>query len=157
MNAQKPHSRKLVVAGIILVFLVMIAFVASFLTQRISQNMIRQAPIITGEPTPTPKEHAIYLNLPKSFPRDFPLPQDAKVSAAKEDATQWTAVLTTVAQIDQVSRFFTTELPHSGWAITNESRAAGLTIIYSRKGKQEALVAIGKGDGGITVSITILK
>lgn len=156
MPTKTAPSRTLIVGVIILIFLVVIAFVASVLTQRISQNMPRQAST-TITPVPTQIERSVYLDLPASFPRDMPLPQGVKVTLATDDSTGLKATLVTPSPLEEVADFYATQFPRSGWTITSQSQAAGLTLIYAKKKNLEAIVLIGRGDQGVTVSITIPK
>lgn len=159
MSTQTKPSRILVVAGIMLALLIIVAFLASLLTQRITQRFSNKTPIGKESITlaPKPNERAIYLDLPASFPKDMPLPQDVKVTFASDDSTGLKATLVTTTPLEEMGDFYATEFPRSGWTITSQSQAAGLTIIYAKKKKQETIVVIGKGDGGITISVTILK
>lgn len=152
------HTRSLVLVGVIFVSLIVISLLTAFLTSRIVQK--RQVEPSTTVPvtlSPTQKEATIYLDLPSSFPRDFPLPGSAKVTVGRESADDWVGVFLTVESVEGVRDFYLTELPKTGWQITNQSQGGGLSIIYTNKDTREAIVAIGKGEGGITVSVTILK
>lgn len=157
MEAGKP-SRTLTIAGIILIFIAVVALISSITTANISRKIADEkvAPIQSGL-TPTPKPRSIYLDLPESFPKDMPLISRSRVSWARESSDDWSAVLLTVTPVEETTNFYVKELPANGWHITNRSAAAGLTILYVGKSTREAIIAIGRGDQGITVSITILK
>ena len=152
------HTRSLILVVAILVSLIIIALLTAFLTERIGQKQKSESSTKNSVTiSPTQKEAGIYLDLPASFPRDFPLPQSAKVTVGKESSDDWVGVFLTTGSADTTRDFYLTELPKTGWQITNQSQGGGLAIIYTRKDKREAIVAVGKGEGGVTVSVTILK
>lgn len=158
VRAQEP-SRTLIVAGVILIFIIIVALISSIATVSISRKVAREKAAQQGTilPTPKPLARSIYLDLPASFPRDIPLITRSQVTSARESKDDWSAVLLTSTPLKETTEFYLKELPATDWEITNQSTAAGLSILYVRKNAREAIIAIGRGDQGITVSITILK
>lgn len=153
------HTKALVLVAAILIFLIIISVLVTFMTQNILRKRQGGALSLPALSTisPTPAEKSVYFDLPNDFPRDFPLPTAVKVTVGNESETDWTGVFLTQEPIENISSFYLRELPNTGWKITNESSGGGLFIIYTEKEKREAIVAIGRGDEGITVSVTILK
>lgn len=131
---------------------------ASILTGRLAKKIEKNTvATVSQNVTPTPKERSIYLDLPKDFPRDIPLPASARVTAKEEDDDSWKAAFLVAGESAFVRDFYLSSLPKAGWKITGQSQAAGLTIMNLNKDGREAIVAIGSTDGGTNVSLTILK
>ena len=149
----------LVLTSAVLTILFVITIALVLLTRGLSQRTTKQQANNKAAQNVTPKlkEPAIYLDLPKSFPRDMVLPPRAKVTVSDESENDWTATFLTPTPLEGTSDFYIKELPKAGWVITNQSQGGGLTILYAKKEQYETIIAIGKGDLGITVSMTILK
>lgn len=145
--------------GILLIFLVGIAVATSILTKQVSDRLAKQKAVQNTSqiPTSVPQESSIYLNLPKTFPKDMPLMRSFIVTATSEDANQWSASFFTTQGVSELTDYYNKELPNAGWKITNRSQGGGITVIYANKDTRDAVVAIGKGEGGMAVSLTILK
>ena len=157
MEAYTP-SRTLTLAAVLLGFTIIVAFISSVLTATISQNVVKQKTIKENQAIPTPtRQRSIYLELPADFPKDIPLITGAIVMSAREGKDDWSCVLLTSLSIEEAITFYQKELASNGWKITSRSSAAGLTIFYAAKSAQNAIIAVGRGDGGVTISITILK
>lgn len=158
--ATKPSSLPLLVTtGVFLVFLVGIAVATSILTKQASEKLAKQKAAQSTSQTPTsaPQEYSIYLSLPKTFPKDMPLMRSFIVTATNEDKHQWSASFFTTLGVSELTDFYNKELPNAGWKITNRSQGGGITVIYAAKDTRDAVVAIGKGEGGMAVSLTIVK
>lgn len=150
----------LIVAGILLAIVLLVAVFSILLARTVSEQVAQrqlQPSSDVATSTPTPKERSVYLDLPESFPRDFPLLLRSKITVSNESKDDWTGVFLTVASVEEARDFYRDELAKAGWSITDQSQGGGLSIIYAQKDVREAIVAIGRGEGGTTVSVTILK
>lgn len=140
----------LVFVGVFLaIFIGMMLFTIS-MTQNLSKKVKEENLSLS----PTPVSSSLYNDLPAQFPKDVPLISKAKVTGGKAENGQVSGVLTTSLTTDEVHDFYTSQLPTSGWHVTNESQAAGLVIIYFAKDKREGVVAIGRSDLGTSVSFS---
>ncbi len=133
------------------------AVVISFMTRSLSEDVQERTARAPANVTPSPPEQSIYLDLPKSFPRDMPLITKAKVTTSSETESDWTATFLTTESLTTALEFYEREIVKNGWHIEYKSEASGLTIFYVNKGQRDGIISIGRGDLGITVSITILK
>lgn len=159
MASQNHSPRVLLISAILVAFLLIIVISVAIFTRNISKGIDngKNGPDTNNVLAPTQSVRSIYLDLPQTFPRDLPLPKLAKVTVASADEQTWNAVLSTNAALDETVSFYRKELPNTGWEITSQPQAAGITIFYAEKQGKEAIIAVGKGDHGNTVSITILK
>jgi hypothetical protein len=58
---------------------------------------------------------------------------------------------------EQVSAWYGTELPASGWELEKQSGAAGTHLVTARKGGRKATVLITGGAQGTQILITVLE
>lgn len=147
----------LVISAIMLVFLIIVVILVTVITRNITKQAATRSAPVSSQPTPVQLEKSIYLDLPGNFPKDLPLPKQVKVTVSGEDEVTRNAVLSTAANLDDIVSFYLKELPGTGWEITNQTQAGGLTIIYTAKENREVIIAIGKGEEGVAISITVLK
>jgi len=150
--------RVIAIGFTVLVLVVVTSLVASMLTRGLAKKIDKTNVANTSQNvTPAPKERSIYLDLPKDFPRDIPLPASAKVTVKEEDGDSWKAAFLVAGEASSVRNFYLSSLPALNWKIIGQSQAAGLTIFNLNKDGREAIIAIGNTDGGTSVSLTILK
>lgn len=153
----KTESRVVIVGGVVVLSLVFMIVMTLILLSNISNNVKKNresTPMVM--PTAT-SEQSVYFGLPETFPKDMPLPPRSRVTAVQESKDDQSAVFLTAVTIEAVEEFYNNQLSEKGWEITNQSQGGGITIFYVTKDGKEAIVAVGKGEAGVTVSITILK
>lgn len=146
---------------VIAIALALLLLIATFFTMLSTRNIARKiAETPSSESSsaaiPAPSANPLRLDLPATLPKNIPLPPHAKVTLAKEDKGQWTAIFLTVASLDEVVHFYKKELASNGWTITDQSAAGGLFIIHASS-DHDVLVAIGRSENGVTVSLTVSK
>lgn len=159
MHPEKQSSATLI--GVFLLFLVVVAsIIAAVVTSNLAQKTAEKASLKEGivpKVSPASQGESTYQGLPPSFPSDIPIIKKAKITAASESEVAWTVVFSTAMPISQIQGFYEGDLPNAGWNITEQSQAGGLSIIEAAKEGRKAIIAIGKGEVGPTVSITVLK
>lgn len=142
---------KIKFAALSAVLVIALFGVGSFFIPHTSQKA--QAPQVQT----TSSQPLQFASLPKSFPSDFPLLAQSKITAVKDTQDEVSAVFLTSQPIDATQQYFEKAFAQSSWKITDESQAAGLTIFYLKKNTADAILTIGKGEQGTTISVTIPK
>lgn len=151
MNTKKPSPRVLVIGLILFALLLLIISLYTMSLARKATSVSHNTSIVSPPPSLDVE------GLPQDFPTDMPVIPQSKVTVASDEDNQVNVVLLTAMGVDDVYQFYLDELPKKGWEISNESKAAGLTILYADKSLRRAIITIGKSDLGITVSLTLSK
>lgn len=88
------------------------------------------------------------VDLPKSFPEDIPVYEDAQVtstSSSQTDNSYYVTMLST-DDFDNIGNFYGTELEDGGWTIDNEST-------YSAEGGKSTSYIASKDNRDLTVGL----
>jgi hypothetical protein len=117
-----------------------------------------------GQVAHTGKEvNTVILNtqtgkLPDDYPKDVPLPGDAKVvmSTSASDARSFFVALESAAAADSLVAFYKKGLADNGWTIESTTPIAGMARFAASKDKRQLTVSIGDQDGKRIVSQTVV-
>lgn len=153
-NIQK--TTKIIAAIFIIVVILVIVWIFQVLQSKKNElvNQKKQNTMIQSSYT---QDQAIFSVLPATFPHDFPMISNGRVTDKNDSDESWSAAVLVGRSVDSASTFYDTELPKAGWQITSASQAGGVKITYATKDTRTAIVTIGQSDKGTVVSITILK
>lgn len=98
-------------------------------------------------------------SLPKGFPSDFPVYDNAKVTASiastQESGAGSYVTFETTDSASKVSSFYKTELASNGWETSNESTYGDLTSFTAEKGTIQASVSISRDTSSEKTTIVV--
>jgi hypothetical protein len=100
--------------------------------------------------------------LPDDFPSDFPLYENAKVSAVYRSEAGGKVRFNVTFELSdswqEAKDFYQDELPKSGYTIAASSETQDGAMLYLKKGGEDAgLIAFGEGDGQDNFTVTLVK
>jgi hypothetical protein len=114
------------------------------------------APLASGQLQDQAPRPAIPL--PADFPKDVPLPKDAKpVEARKRPDGTYHLKLQSPAALAGLAAYYAKQLPVKGWTITSQRSPAGGTVasIIAEKNGRTAAIGIFPRDGFRQISLEV--
>lgn len=182
-TSEKKKTNPLVFVGIgCLVLLVLLglgsAIVMKFFANKIGSGLVEKAiesktgvktniedlesGKVTFTDSKTGSEVRIGTNeVPDSFPKDFPLYKNAKVTSSLAgsqagNSNGFWLTLSTPDTKDAVLAFYKTELAKNGWSIDSTFTANDMTTQSVKKGTMKGTVAVGKSSSDEETQIAII-
>jgi hypothetical protein len=127
--------------------------IASVLALAVASCHPDSRPAVRVIEKPEPEEE-MKLELPKSFPADFPLYPGAVLEQVGKESGTFSLGYKTEDPYDKVEKFFREEPVKNGWKVTPSTSIGGLLLTIT-KGKNELRVTLGRAPTATHIGIAL--